>query len=108
MRIQVKYFGRACGFAAALIYLGCAISMAFLGHDAVIIFANSFFHHLDVSSIIKDAPMGWVEILFGAVEFFIVGWLGGASIAAIYNYSIVHERKDFIVSHKKTSKLSSK
>ena len=99
--IRVKYFGRACGFTAALIYLGCVISMAFLGHDAVIIFANSFFHHLDVSSIIKNSPMGWAEILMGAIEFLIVGWLGGASIAAIYNYSIAHEKKYFISTNKK-------
>lgn len=90
--IHVIKFGRACGFAGALLYMGCVISMAFLGHDAIIVFANSFFHHLDVSSIIKDSPMGWGEILMGTVEFFVICWLAGASVAAIYNYSLLKEK----------------
>lgn len=85
--INIKKFGLAMGSTFALLYLGCMIVMATAGKQGSIFFFNSLMHGLDVTSIIRmDMPL-W-EAAIGIVEIFILGWLTGASIAAIYNFSI--------------------
>ena len=82
--IKVRRLGLAVGVTATVVYLGCALVMAVVGRDGVILFLNSLLHGLDVSAIIRmNVP--WWETLIGAVEIFILGWLSGATIAAIYN-----------------------
>lgn len=85
--INVKKFGLAVGLTGALLYLGCAVVMATVGYDGTVKFFNSLLHGLDVSSIVRtDVPL-W-EAGVGIIETFILGWLIGACIAAIYNSTI--------------------
>ena len=82
--INPKKMGLAFGATGALLQLGCIIVMATVGHAGTIKFFNSLIHGADVSSIVRaDVPV-W-EALIGIVESFILFWLIGACIAAIYN-----------------------
>jgi ABC-type antimicrobial peptide transport system permease subunit len=84
--INIKKFALAWGVAGVVLYLGCIILMATVGHEGTILFFNSLLHGLDTSTIIRmDVP--WTEALIGLVEMFILGWLFGALIAAVYNIS---------------------
>ncbi len=85
-RINIKKFGLAFGLTGALLYFGCVIVMLLLGHDSTVLFFNSLLHGIDVSSIIR-MNISPVEALIGLVETFILGWLVGACVAAIYNVS---------------------
>ncbi|HZJ36410.1 MAG TPA: DUF5676 family membrane protein [Gillisia sp.] len=79
--------GLAIGLTGALLYLGCMILMTTVGHDGTVKFFNNLLHGLDTSSVIRmDIPL-W-EAGIGIVETFILGWLIGACIAAIYNATI--------------------
>ena len=82
--IDVKKFGLAVGLTGALLYLGCAVVMATVGYDGTVKFFNSLLHGLDVSSIVRTNVPLW-EAGVGIIETFILGWLIGACIAAIYN-----------------------
>jgi len=83
-RINVKKFGFAMGLTATLLYAGCMIVLVTAGHEGSIKFFNSLLHGLDTSSIIRmDVPL--LEALLGIVQYFILGWLIGACIAAFYN-----------------------
>ena len=85
--INVKKFGFAVGATGALLYLGCIFVMFAAGRDSTALFFNSLLHGLDTSGIIRmDMPV-W-EALIGIVQTFILGWLIGACIAAIYNASV--------------------
>ena len=82
--INVKKFGFAIGFTGVLCYLGCMIVMWTAGQEGTIKFFNSLIHGLDVTSIIRmDMPIS--EALIGIVQTFIIGWIFGACISAIYN-----------------------
>ena len=84
LTINVKKIGLAAGLTCALLYLGCVIVMATVGHEGTVKFFNSLLHGLNVSSIIRmDVPL-W-EACIGVVETFVLGWLIGACVAAIYN-----------------------
>ena len=85
--ISIKRFGFAAGLTAALLYVGCAIVMISVGHDGTAKFFNSLLHGLDVSSIIR-MNIGFGEICIGIIETFIIGWLTGATVAAIYNSTL--------------------
>lgn len=85
--INVKKFGFAVGTTVGLLYLGCMLVMFTVGPGGTVRFFNSLLHGLDVSSIIRmDMPV-W-EALIGLIETFVLGWLIGACIAAIYNVSM--------------------
>ena len=89
--INVKKFGFAAGLTGALLYLGCMVVMATVGHDGTIKFFNSLMHGLDVSTIVRmDVPL-W-EVGVGIVETFVIGWLIGACIAGFYN-AFVYKKK---------------
>lgn len=86
-RINIKKFGLAFGLTGALLYMGCILLMATVGHDGTVKFFNSLLHGLDVTSIVRmDVPL-W-EAGIGIVETFILGWLVGACIAGFYNATI--------------------
>lgn len=86
--INIKRLGLASGLTGALLYLGCILLMATVGHSGTVKFFNSLLHGLDVSSIIRmDVPF-W-EAGIGIIEIFILGWLIGACIAGFYNVSLV-------------------
>lgn len=85
--INVKKFGFAVGITLALLYLGCAIVMATVGHDGTVKFFNSLLHGLDVSTIVR-MNVSLTEAAIGLIETFILGWLIGACIAGFYNASL--------------------
>ena len=85
--IHVKKFGFAVGATSGLLYLGCALLMLIIGRDGTARFFGTLIHGLDVSGIIRmDMPA--VDAVSGVIQSFILGWLIGASVAAIYNASI--------------------
>lgn len=85
--IDVKKFGLALGATGALLYFGCATVMALAGREASIFLFNSMMHGVDISPIIRmKVPIG--EMIIGIVEIFILGWLIGATVASIYNFSL--------------------
>ncbi len=89
--INIKKFGFATGLTGALLYLGCIVVMATVGHDGTVKFFNSLIHGLDVSTIVRmEVPM-W-EAGAGIVETFVLGWLIGACIAGFYN-AFVYNKK---------------
>ncbi len=63
------------------------ILMITVGQSGTVAFFNSLLHGLDVSSIIRNETPLW-EACVGIIETFILGWLVGACIAAIYNATI--------------------
>ncbi|MDI1235096.1 MAG: DUF5676 family membrane protein [bacterium] len=82
--LSIRKLGFAFGLTAALLYFGCALVMFIAGHDNSVIFFNSLLHGIDVSNIIRmNISLG--EQLIGIVQTFIIGWLVGACVAAIYN-----------------------
>lgn len=85
--INVKKFGFAVGATGALLYLGCLLVMFIAGPGAIVRSFNSLLHGIDVSSIVRTDMPGW-EALIGLVEIFILGWLAGACVAAIYNATL--------------------
>ncbi len=89
--ISIKKFGFATGLTGALLYLGCIVVMATVGHDGTVKFFNSLIHGLDVSTIVRmEVPMR--EAGAGIVETFVLGWLIGACIAGFYN-AFVYNKK---------------
>ena len=82
--INVKKLGLAFGLTGALLYLGCMLVMATVGHDDSIKFFNSLLHGLDVSSVMRASVPLW-EAGMGIIQIFILGWLTGACIAGFYN-----------------------
>ena len=82
--INVKKFWFAFGLTCAIFYLGCIIVMATVGYNGTVKFFNSLLHGLDVFSIVRLKIPLW-EASAGIVETFIIGWLAGACIAAVYN-----------------------
>ncbi len=86
-KLNVKKLGLATGLTGALLYLGCMILMTTVGHDGTVKFFNNLLHGLDVSSVIRMEVPLW-EAGIGIVQTFILGWLVGACIAAIYNATI--------------------
>jgi hypothetical protein len=84
--ISIKKLGLAFGLTATLLYFGCAMVMLVLGHESTVTFFNTLLHGIDVRSIIR-MDISAVEALIGMVQTFILGWLVGACVAAIYNIS---------------------
>jgi len=85
--INIRKFGLATGTTAVLMYIGCILVMLTVGREGAIQFFNNLLHGFDTSSIIRmDVPMG--EALIGIVQTFVIGWLLGASIAGVYNFSV--------------------
>jgi hypothetical protein len=87
--INLKKFGLAFGITGALLYLGCVLVMLTVGREGTVLFFNSLLHGLDTSSIVR-MQIPWWEALTGVAEVFIISWLVGACIAAIYNITIKH------------------
>ena len=84
--LSIKKLGLAVGATAAIFYLGCIILMITVGKDGTVFFFNSLLHGLDVEPIIRMSVPP-LQAFFGLVQTFILGWLLGALIAAIYNIS---------------------
>ena len=91
ININVKKLGLAFGLTGALLYLGCMLVMATVGHDDSIKFFNSLLHGLDVSSIMRTSVPLW-EAGMGIIQIFILGWLTGACIAGFYNAFVIQKK----------------
>lgn len=87
-RIHIKGFGLAIGLTAALLYLGCVMLMKLAGAEHTKEFFNSLLHGIDVGAILR-MDISVKETLLGLTQTFMVAWLAGASIAAIYN-TVIH------------------
>ncbi len=87
MNIDVKKFGLAVGATFTLMYFACIIVVMTVGTQGVIFLFNTFFHGVDVTSLIRTS-MPISNMIIGFVEIFVLGWLMGASIAAIYNFAV--------------------
>jgi hypothetical protein len=86
-KLSVKKLGLATGLTGALLYLGCMVLMTTVGHDGTVKFFNSLLHGLDVTSVVRMEIPLW-EAGIGIVETFILGWLIGVCIGALYNWQI--------------------
>lgn len=91
--INVKKFGFAVGSTIAIIYLGCITVISIMSIEIAASFFNSLMHGIDGYAIIRKTPTPIFEALIGVVEWFIIGWLIGASIAAIYNITLTKKVK---------------
>ncbi|TYB71854.1 hypothetical protein ES676_11970 [Bizionia saleffrena] len=93
--MKYKKLGFAFGLTGALIYLGCIIVMATAGREETITFFNNLLHGLDTTNIIRmDVPL--LEVFFGIVQTFILGWLIGACVAAFYNAQIKVKNRNIL------------
>ena len=83
--IKVYQFGFAIGTTIVIIYISCILILSIVSTDTAVSFLNNIMHSIDVSTIMRKTPTPLSVVLIGVVEWFIIGWLIGASIAAIYN-----------------------
>lgn len=86
--INVKKFGLAVGLTFVILRLGCVIVLLTTTREQAVLFFNTLLHGLDVSSILRT-EMSTLEMIYGIIQIFILGWLTGASIASIYNFSFI-------------------
>lgn len=85
--LSVKRLSFALGAGFAVLYLGCAFVMITVPKDVAVRFFNSIMHGVDVTPIVRwDMP--WWEMVVGVLQVFIVGWLFGAVVAALYNLGV--------------------
>lgn len=91
--LNVKKFGFAVGTTGSLLYIGCIAVMFLAGREGTVLFFNNLLHGLDVSSIIRMNMPIW-EAAIGIIQTFVLGWLIGACIAAIYNASVSTSAKE--------------
>lgn len=84
--IDVRRFGFAFALTGVLLYGGCLIAMNLLGRAGTIRFFNSLLHGIDTASIVRLNIPAWEAILV-LVQTFLLGWLVGACVAGIYNFT---------------------
>ena len=82
-RLLKNFIAPLC-LTGAILYLGCMLVMATVGHSGTVTFFNSLLHGVDISSIIRKSIPLW-EAGVGIVETFILSWLVGVCVAGIYN-----------------------
>lgn len=86
-QIDIKSLGFAVGITAALLYMGCALVMSLTNAETARTFFNGLFHGIDIGSILRMNTT-FREIAAGLIQTFVIAWLTGASVAAIYNILI--------------------
>lgn len=93
MLIDIKKFGLAWALTFSMLYLGCVYLMSILGNEGSILFFNSLLHGIDIRPILRmNMPLS--EMAMGFAGIFTLGWLVGATIAGIYNLSILKDTAD--------------
>lgn len=88
MLLNIRKLGLAWALTPSLLYLGCVYIMAVLGKKGTMLFFNSLMHGIDISPILR-MEMSLPEMAMGLASIFIIGWLVGATIACIYNLSVL-------------------
>jgi len=83
--LSIPRAGFALGGSLAVLYTGCVFLMMTAPRDAVVRFANSVLHGLDIESIMRWEMPVW-EACIGVIEIFIIGWFLGALFASLYNF----------------------
>lgn len=83
--LDVRRFALAFGVTGTVLYAGCISVMAVAPKEATIRFFNSLMHGVDVEPIIRWEMPLW-EVALGIAGTFILAWLTGGTIAAIYNF----------------------
>lgn len=91
--LSIKRTGMAVGTTCTILYIGCVILMITVGREGTIFFFNSLLHGLDVEPIIRMSVPA-LDTVFGILQTFILGWISGALVAAIYNIGIEGEEKE--------------
>ena len=86
--INVKKFGLAVGLTFAFLHVLCVSVVLFTSRETTIAFFNSLLHGLDVTAVLRT-DMSALEMTYGFVQIFVLGWLIGASIASIYNFHFI-------------------
>lgn len=84
-RLHVTKFGFAVGTTVALIYFSCILISLCIGNEAVAKFFGYLTHGFDFTSLVKSNPITISEAVIGIIEWFIIAWLFGSSIAVLYN-----------------------
>ncbi len=82
-KLKAGKVGLSLGLVFAITSLVCAILVYFMP-AGMISLANNIFHGLDVSQIARSS-FSWGGVIFGIVEIFIIGFIGGWLFALIYN-----------------------
>ena len=90
--INVKKMGLAVGATLVIFRLGCILVFALLSRKQAISYFNTLLHGVDLSPILK-METSTLNVIYGVVQIFILGWLGGATIASIYNLPLCCSKK---------------
>lgn len=90
--LNIKRMGFAFGATGTILYIGCILLMVSVGREGTIFFFNSLLHGLDVEPIIRMSVPA-LDVFFGIIQTFILGWLIGALIAAFYNIGSGKEKE---------------
>ena len=80
----IRRFALAVGLTFALAHLGCVLLMLVLPRAIVIRFSNTLTYGVDWAPVARWQIPLW-EAALGLVGVFILGWIAGAVVAAIYN-----------------------
>ncbi len=83
--INIKRFAFAVGSTFAILYVGCVFLVMSVGTTGTALFMRDIFHWIDISLILRQ-EVHTFELFSGIIEIFIIGWLMGATIAALYNF----------------------
>ena len=83
--LNVKWTGLAVGITLVIVYSLCALVLSLIGHDTAVAVINGMMHSLDVTAVVTQTHVPVISALLGAVAWFIIGWLIGATFATIYN-----------------------
>jgi hypothetical protein len=67
-----------------MLHLGCILTLATVPKDQAATFFNTVLHGLDVTPLLR-VPIPPAEAVMGVLTTFILGWLGGATVAVCYN-----------------------
>lgn len=76
--------GFATALTVSLLYLACILVIMIMPKETAVAFYNSVLHGIDISTILMSS-MSLPQLVFGLINMFIIGWLVGATFAAVYN-----------------------
>ena len=82
--INVKKMGLAVGATLVIFRLGCILVFSLLSRDQAISYFNTLLHGVDLGPILKMETSA-LNVFYGLAQVFILGWLGGALVASVYN-----------------------
>ena len=82
--LNPRHIGATLAATLSILYIACTLLIAIVPKEKAVSFYNSLIHTIDVSTILGDAPtIG--DFFLGLLSIAAIGWLIGATFAAIYN-----------------------